>query len=1019
MNPNMEQQLMIKNIGYIGLRLCTFIMVIAVMSVETLVAQDLTPEEIRALSEATQKVVRQLDGVVTNEGKKKPPKVDPDKVRANEIEALRQRLKELQQEEINESDAIEAELKVLRAAQEANKLEDDKVENKRDDVFIDETINPTADPTGKENFGGEVYGFSYIKGRNVKLFESAIDVKPPDNYVLGPGDEISVNIWGYSAYNQVFTIAKEGFIQPRFVGRVYVKGLTVADARKLLANKFEKIYDLDNSQFDITINYSRVILVNVVGEVLNPGAYTVPAINSAFNILAHVGGPSNIGSIRNVQIKRDGVIVDRFDLYRYLFFPEKQQDIFMQHNDYLFVPLAQKIVKITGDVKRPGRYEMLDKETFKDLLVYAAGYTPTSYTRSVQVKRYADNQVYIFDVDLDSLHHVDGVLPLMNGDEVRIRKIPVEVNNYLEIEGPVALPGLYEFRENMKVSDLVIEAGGFKVDIYQEVGYVSRTKSDFTKTTLKLDLAAILANPGGAEDIILKKRDKIEFFSSTYFYDSYGVSIHGAVRAPRSFNLQKDMSVRDLIMMAGGLEQFAYLERGYISRKNMNDNSISYLSFPIDTSNNLISLDAYLLEENDEVSILSNLEFIRDDRVKIEGAVKNPGTFELWQELSLKDLILLAGGLIETSYLQRAYVYRKYDNLDEEIIPIPLDTSNNLAALDEFILQRNDIIKIFSTANYFESFPVEVNGFVRDPGLFIYRENMTLADALILGGGLKFAASNHRVEVARISNFEESVSEDTPLKVEIIQLDITVDLTQDPIANEFLLRPFDQVFVRETPGFDFQEKVYLGGEVKYPGLYVLKSKNEKITSLIERAGGLTEYAFTAGARLERVDRNMGNVLMDLEMAMRRPKSKFNYILREGDAMTIPRLQDLVSITGTIAYPYIDTDSTINVAFSKGKRAKYYVKNYATGFTRKSKKRDTYVVYANGRVKETKHFFGIKFYPKVETGATVHVPQKFKRRDQKEPREGERNFDAMRFTEILLSSATTALTMYLLIDNNNP
>ncbi|MEZ5009181.1 MAG: SLBB domain-containing protein [Chitinophagales bacterium] len=860
----------------------------------------------------------------------------------------------------------------------------------------------------------DIFGFDYIQEREVKLFNSALDVKPPDNYILGPGDEINVNIWGYSDYNEVFTVEKEGYIQPRQVGRVYVKGLRVDEAKKVLLSKFDRVYDLGNSKFDITINYSRVITVNIVGEVINPGSYTLPAINSAFNILAYIGGPSPIGSLRNIQIKRDGEIIDRFDLYRFLFHPERQQDIFLQNNDYLFVPLAQKIVEIRGEVKRQGKYELLQTETFEDLLEYAAGYLPTSFTKSVQVKRYLNNSVYIFDVDLDSLKKVGGQLVLENGDQVTIRKIPEIVDNYIDIKGPLYQPGRYEFKPDMYLSQLIKQTGGFKDEVFTEEAYLTRTRDDFTRYTIKFNLGEILKNPKGEQDIILNKRDEIEIFSKTYFNDPFSISIKGAVRNPRSFKLQEGMSLKDLILLAGGLEKFAYLERGYITRVNKFDNSISYLSFEVDTTNNMASLDSYLIQGNDQVRILSNLDFIQDGRLSIRGAVKNPGTYELWKEITLKDMILISGGLRESAYLKRAYIFRKYDDLSEEIIPVFLDTTNNLAALDEIPLRKNDKIEIFTVDNYKTSFPFEINGLVRNPGVFIYRDKLTLADAITLGGGLKFEASNHRIEIARVSNFEESVALDVPIEIEILYVDASADIINDPIANNFAIKPFDQIFIRKTPGFEFQEKVYLKGEVKYPGIYALKSKDEKLSSLIERAGGLTNYAFLDGAKMIREDRDLGKVFLNMERAMRRPNSKYNYILKEGDFIEVPRIQELVTISGTVAYPFIDADSTISGAFTSGKRAKYYIRNYGTGFTKRSFKKHTYVVYANGQVKDTKRFFGARIYPKVDQGATIHVPYKAPKAKREKTPLSERKSPLI-VLESFLATTTSGLTLYLLLD----
>lgn len=936
--------------------------------------------------------------------------VDIEELSQSDIERLKERALQLQGVSVKEEIKGQTGGGNSQSNQQSNKQLIDEVKEATEKV--EKLVETASDDLRQGAPKVDIFGFNYIQEREVKLFNSALDVKPPDHYIIGAGDEISVNIWGYSDYNEVFTVEKEGYIQPRFVGRVYIKGLTVTEAKEVLTSTFARIYDLENSKFDITINYSRVITVNVVGEVLNPGSYTLPAINSAFNILAYVGGPSKIGSLRNVQIKREGQIIDRFDLYKFLFNPGEQNELFLQNNDYLYVPVAQKVVEIVGEVARPGKYELLQREDFDDLLKYSAGYLPTSYTKTIQIKRYKDNNVFIFDVDLDSLRSANGKLILEDGDKVIVRKITNKIENVVNIKGPVFLPGRYQWKPNYFLSDLIKDAEGLKEDAYLGEAYITRTNDDFTKFTIKVDLEELLANPKTDKDVELSKRDVVELFSETYFYDKFNVSIKGAVRNPREFDLQEGMTLRDLIQLAGGLQKYAYLQRGYITRYNRDDKTTDYLSFEIDTSNGMEALNNYIIQGNDKVRILSNLDFVKDGRLKIEGSVKNPGVYELWKEISLKDLILISGGLNENAYLNRAFVFRQYDNLKQDIIPVFLDTSNYMAALDSVILRRNDEVRIFSNQNYKTSFPIEVNGLVRNPGVQIYRENLTLADAIMLAGGLKFEASNHRIEIARVSNFEESVAMDVPIEIELLYVDADVNLLDDKAANDFKIHPFDQIFIRKTPGFEFQEKVYISGEVKYPGGYVLAHPDEKLTDIIERAGGLTPYAFADGAKLNREDRKLGTVFMDLERAMRRKGSKYNYTLKEGDVINIPRVQELVTVTGTVAFPFIDADSTVSGAYLPGKRARYYVKKYGTGFTKRSFKRRTYVVYANGQVAETKVFFG-KIFPKVEQGATIHVPFKApKVKRERGTRDGQKT---LTIVQSIIATSTSAITLYLLID----
>lgn len=221
----------------------------------------------------------------------------------------------------------------------------------------------------------DVFGFHVFRKKEDLLFNSATDMKAPRNYVIGAGDQLQVIIWGFSDYNELFVVDKEGFIQPRYAGRINVKGLTLEQAEQVVTRRLNQTYNMTNSRVAINLNYSRVITVNVVGEVENPGSYTFPAINTAFNLLSHIGGPTKGGSLRNVQIKRAGRVVATFDLYKFLFTPELVGDIFLENNDYIYIPPASNIVTVSGSIVRSGKYELLPEEGISSLLTYAGGYT--------------------------------------------------------------------------------------------------------------------------------------------------------------------------------------------------------------------------------------------------------------------------------------------------------------------------------------------------------------------------------------------------------------------------------------------------------------------------------------------------------------------------------------------------------------------------------------------------------------------------------------------------------------------
>ncbi|MEZ4878793.1 MAG: SLBB domain-containing protein [Chitinophagales bacterium] len=766
----------------------------------------------------------------------------------------------------------------------------------------------------------DIFGFDYFRRKDIKLFNNAVDIKPPMNYILGVGDQIVVSIWGYADYNRLFYIDKDGYIQQENIGRVYLKGLTLEQAKELLRTRFSNAYMINKSNFDVSLNYSRVVTIHVVGDVENPGSYTFPAINTAFNILAYVGGPTRSGTLRDIQIKRDGKVIQKFDLYKFLFEPEKQGDVFLNNNDYIYVPHQKNIVKITGFVHKQGKYEMLPTENFDDLLKYCGGFKPNAYKSVVQIKRYLEDKTVLLDFNLDSLKAKGEKLLLFNGDEITVRDIPEPIKNFVEITGSVMLPGRYELKEGNKVRDIIDKAQGFKDDIYMDEAYVIRTNiDDGRKTIYRINLYNIMNDANSEDNLELQIRDVIETYSKTYFLDTFSISISGEVRNPRRFALEKEMTLRDAIMMSGGLTDFAFLDK--------------------------------------------------------------------------------------------IIIYRVNEDLADQVISFKIDTTNNYAALDEFKLQKRDKIIIQRDLSKLDKYTIEVNGMVRKPSTLQYMENMTLADAIILADGFKMEAASNRIEIARIANFDKAIAQSVPTQMTILSYSISKNIGKDPIANTVKLQPFDQIFVRNTPEFEYQTKVNISGEVLYPGQYVLTSKDEKLSSVIERAGGLTRFAYPLGAKLHRKENGVGFVIMDLEKVMRRENSKYNYILKPGDSIIIPTVQDLVAIKGAFNYPTEKKPEILYVPYTQGKGAKFYIKNYGAGYAKNGKRIRAYVEYPNGKIQKARK-------AKIDKGATIVIPQKEKKKEKKEKKErdGTKFYTAMNATIGTVSSVLTLYLLYLTIRN---
>lgn len=652
----------------------------------------------------------------------------------------------------------------------------------------------------KDESVSTIFGHSFFKNNNIKFYDKANQLKAPDNYILGVGDELSIAIWGYSDYNEVFKIDENGAINPKLVGRIYLNGLTFKDAKGVIASKFKSSYDLNNSQIDVTLSYSRIITVNVVGEVNNPGSYTIPSINTAFNTLVTVGGIRPIGSVRKIYLKRGGQTINTLDVYEYLMNPNSKQDFFLENNDYLFVPSSGRVVKITGQVKRPLGYELIEKENLKSLIEYAGGFEAGAYKKRIQIKRFLNSQETIMDIDYDSLTTAQKDFELIGGDEVLVRKIPEGYNNYVELIGPVKLPGNYELKSGDRISDVISKAEGVLYDVFDSRAYIIRLNPDFSKKYIPFNLKEVIEKP----------------------------------------------------------------------------NSISNIK-----------------------------------------------------------------------------------------------------------LQNLDIIKIFSKSYFKDEFVFSVNGAVRSPGNYMYGDGITLKDALYLAGGLKKEAAKNRIEISRAVDFVASSGSLIPIRTIVKIIQVEDDFKVDKASEGFIIQPYDQILVRTEPNFELQKNIVLKGEVMYPGVYSILDQKEKLTDIIRRAGGLTPYAFPEGATLTRTEFNEGFLFLKLQEVMRDSGSRYNYIVKGGDELIIPKVDQLIQISGLINYPNISTLKQISAPYTAGKSARFYIKNYGLGFDKDADKKKTYVIESGGYISKTKHFLFFKRYPKVHKGSTIVVyPKIIKEKDKK-------------------------------------
>ncbi len=864
----------------------------------------------------------------------------------------------------------------------------------------------------------EIYGHHLFKNNNLQFFEKATDAKAPDSYIIGPNDELTVSVFGFSYFNEVLKVDPKGAINPTNIGPIMLKGLTFGNAKALIRSKFGQFFDLANNQLTVTLSYSRVITVNFVGEVNKPGSYKIPALNTAFNALIAVGGPNELGSVRAIQIRRNGKTIKVLDVYEYLNNPNSKMDFYLEDNDYIYIAPSAKIVTISGEVKRPMLYELKPQEDLEDLIAFAGGLSASAYTKLIEVSRSGDDgtQQQLFNFSLDSLRAAKKKYALIDGDRISIGSKSTELRQYLEISGPVYRAGNYQFVKGDRISDLIKRANGLRKEALLEKSYLIRTNPDKTKAYIAINLQKIVGTPvDSAENKLLQEGDVLRISSTIDFVDAKKVSSSGLFRKPATFEYFEGIRVSDLLFLSGGVREEAIKERSFLVR-TLPDFTKTFIPVnltevmvnPMDTAKNI------LLQRGDVLTVVAVTDYLDKKRVSSSGLFRKPATFEYFEGIRLSDLVFLSGGVREEANKERSFLVRTLPDFTKTFIPVnltevianPEDTAKNK------LLQRGDILTVVAVTDYLDKMEVNAVGLFRKPGYYDYVNGMTVSDLLFVAGGVKMEADLLNIEISRISFFADDYKpgEASRVVIKTMQMGKDAKLSQDQL--DFKLNPFDQVFVRMVPDFELPKNLTIAGEVKYPGTYALARKDEHLDELIKRAGGLNRFAFPEGATLYRPSLLGGYVVMNLIEAVKRPRSRYNYILKEGDVVSIPRVIDFTGIRGDVEYLAVVNQEQVNAPFTQGKRANYYVKEFANGFTKTSFKRKTYVLENNGKVSRTKNFVVFKIYPKVKKGATVYVVTK-----PKKDKELKKQSEPVNWTTVIERTTvkiTGLITLYLLL-----
>lgn len=589
-----------------------------------------------------------------------------------------------------------------------------------------------AEAALEENMGtvatGNIYGHSLFTNKSLDVFRTTDGAQAPDTYVLGEGDEVHISIFGSSQTEIHQRIGADGSIQPAGSSKIFLKGMTLAQAREAVQKKLASHYSFRPDQIAVTISTARTMTVSIYGEVGVAGGFTVSALNTAFNALAAAGGPTEIGSVRNIQLSRGGK-TSTLDLYKYMN-GTGMGSFDLQNGDIMFVPVAQKLVSIEGSVIRPMRYEMVDGETVRDLIDYAGGLMYNVYPEYLQVERMENGEKRYIEYNLNSVMNGTQRVDLANGDIVRVREASKPIENYVAIEGAVFYGGNYDLETSSSLKALIDKAQ-LKYTAKTDFAFVERTRPDETVEFLTVPFPGENGNP----DFQLQGRDKVRITEQADYRDVAEIEVRGQVRDPftRTFGLNDRMTVTQAIEYAGGLKPSVF-PVAYISRKDLtNPSKMEYISISLDKDGDT------LLQPGDKLEIYDNTTFTNVGEVRVSGAVKSPFGTTYDASLSVHDMLTMAGGFEVGAAYDRVEVFRvNIDDKDEaklDLITLKVDEDYN--TLEDFQLQPYDHIVVRMTPNFTMGRTVEISGRVKYPGQYVLEDNKTqLWEIIEMAGGL-------------------------------------------------------------------------------------------------------------------------------------------------------------------------------------------------------------------------------------------------------------------------------------------
>ncbi len=674
-------------------------------------------------------------------------------------------------------------IKIIAKAQGVSDFEIAELERRVEDFGLNGVTNDTFETKGvstsmfglTENSEPEeaispdeiIFGSSFFNNPKISSAPS-LNLATPESYEIGPGDELAISIWGAAQNEYTSKITREGYLKIERIGPVYLSGLTVAQAKYKLKDKLSKIYSGINSNFnkvffDLTLLNSRSIVVNIAGNVVGPGTYTLSSLANPLNALYAAGGPNKNGSYREIAVIRGGKEVHSIDLYDY-FIKGDLKSFSLRDQDIILVPSYKNRIFLSGEFKTIGLFELKDSESISDLLLYSGGISSKGLKNQIYLERIDGLSKSVSTVEKKNFRE----FILNDGDIVEAREVGDEIKNMVSIEGAVVIPGRYELNKNLSVRSLIKSAGGFKENALRTRGYIIREIDGFPQEAKTVDLEKALSLD---QNYTLRNNDKLIIASTEELSGSKSVSISGEINDGGDYPFFKGMTVIDLILMSSGVTEKGSFEDITIYRSTYDKTQLN----PVETINvslnegysNLISDQNIELLENDLVIIRSKLGYQSKEFVSVSGLVKKPGNYAIKSnEYSVFDLIKDFEGFLPNAQLKGIKLKRKVENAEIEKLIDGADSENTdeTIELSDFIeigLNIDRVIKSNGRLNEYNltlksgdeiivpktDNSVEISGEVQKATAVSYKKGLTTSAAINAAGGFGLDAKKSRVYV--------------------------------------------------------------------------------------------------------------------------------------------------------------------------------------------------------------------------------------------------------------------------------